>query len=48
MTYAHIVNEAKRLNAIIGNLKESKNSRNAAITLLGKLERETGLALRKN
>lgn len=42
-----IVDEANRLNRIIGNLGESKNSRNAAITQLRELERATGLELRE-
>lgn len=41
-----VAQEADRLNHIIGNLRESKNSRNAAITLLRQLERETGMDLR--
>lgn len=43
---AHAAAEADRLNRIITNPAESKNSRNAAITQLRKLERETGLELR--
>ena len=39
--------EAARLRRIIADLGESKNSRNAAITLLRKLERETGFKLRE-
>lgn len=38
--------EADRLNRIIANPRESKNSRNAAITLLKRLEREIGMELR--
>lgn len=40
--------EAARLRRIIDDLGESKNSRNAAITLLRKLERESGFKLRED
>lgn len=45
--FGEIVAEARRLNRIINDLGESKNSRNAAITLIGRLEAETGLSLRR-
>ena len=38
--------EAARLNRIIGNLGESKNSRNAARTLLNRLSAQAGRNLR--
>lgn len=38
--------EASRLNHIVSNLRESKNSRNAAITRIRQLEREWGVTLR--
>lgn len=46
-SFGEIVAKAQRLNKIIKNLKESKNSRNAAITQLHELEAETGLILRE-
>lgn len=47
MELVHVAAEAARLNAIIGNLRESKNSRNGAITQLHALEKLTGLHLRE-
>lgn len=47
MSYAEIVAKANWLNAIIANRRESKNSRNAAISQIHALERESGLKLRK-
>jgi len=45
--FGEIVAEARRLNSIINSLRESKNSRNAAISQIGALEVETGLSLRR-
>lgn len=42
-----IINEARRLNKEIKDLGLSKISRNAAITQMNALERETGLSLRR-
>lgn len=46
--FGEIVDEARRLNRIINSLTESKNSRNAAITQIGRLEAETGFDLRRS
>lgn len=48
MAYGEIVAEARRLNAIIGDTRWSKSTRNGAITLIRKLEAKTGLRLRKD
>ena len=47
LPFGEIVAKARRLNRIINDLRESKNSRNAAITQLVALERETGFDLRR-
>lgn len=46
MLYLEAMKEADRLNRIIANLGESKNSRNAAISQLRKLESDLGIDLR--
>lgn len=43
---ADVIAEADRLNRILNNLMESKNSRNAALTLLRDLEQQYGMELR--
>lgn len=47
LPFGEIVAKARRLNRIINDLRESKNSRNAAITMINALEAETGLSLRR-